>query len=102
MVVKINIQRFNPKKDTAPYFQEYEVPEEFKEKTVSDTLEYIFRNLDPSLAFYRTCVRGVCGGCGGTVNGKSRMLCMTQTEDNMRIGPLKTFKVVRDLVTCRE
>ena len=97
--MKITVQRFNPKTDSGPHLQNYNVPDDLKGRTVSEALEYIFENIDPSLAFYRSCMRGLCGACGAVVNGKAGMLCMTRLKGDTRVEPLKHFKIVRDLVT---
>ena len=97
--MRISVQRFNPKTDGSPYFQDYEVPDEFSGRSASDILEYIFENMDPSLAFYSSCVRGLCGACGAVVNGKAGLLCMTRVDGDAKIEPLRGVKIVRDLVT---
>ena len=50
------------------------------------------------------CKAGKCGSCSAEINGKPRLLCMTRmstfTEDEViTVTPLRTFPVIRDLVT---
>ena len=56
------------------------------------------------LAVRWNCKAGKCGSCSAEVNGKPRLLCMTRmsifTEDEtITVTPMRTFPVVRDLVT---
>jgi succinate dehydrogenase iron-sulfur subunit len=56
------------------------------------------------LAVRWNCKAGKCGSCSAEVNGMPRLLCMTRmsvfTEDEtITVTPLRTFPVVRDLVT---
>jgi succinate dehydrogenase / fumarate reductase iron-sulfur subunit len=56
------------------------------------------------LALRWNCKAGRCGSCSVEVNGRPRLACMTRMEDfkpgePIAVQPLKTFPVVRDLVT---
>jgi succinate dehydrogenase / fumarate reductase iron-sulfur subunit len=56
------------------------------------------------LAVRWNCKAGKCGSCSMEINGKPRLACMTRMstfEDNetVTITPLRTFPVIRDLVT---
>ncbi|MCD2197254.1 succinate dehydrogenase/fumarate reductase iron-sulfur subunit [Actinomycetospora endophytica] len=56
------------------------------------------------LAVRWNCKAGKCGSCSAEVNGRPRLMCMTRmstfTEDEtITITPLRTFPVIRDLVT---
>jgi succinate dehydrogenase / fumarate reductase iron-sulfur subunit len=58
----------------------------------------------PDLAVRWNCKAGKCGSCSAEVNGKPRLMCMTRmstfTQDEViTVTPLRTFPVVRDLVT---
>lgn len=109
-VVKVKVQRFNPATDEKPYYQTFEVPtpeqkdlicaSEFSRFTVSDALEYIYENLDSSLAFYYTCRYGSCRGCECIVNGKARIACHTPLDNSGEIvvEPLPGYEVIRDLI----
>ena len=84
-------------------FQEFEVPRH-PSQTVLDVVTYIQRKLDPTLAYRYACRVGMCGSCAMTVNGVPRWTCRTHVDrvarnDELRIGPLKNFPVIRDLVT---
>ena len=58
----------------------------------------------PDLAVRWNCKAGKCGSCSAEINGRPRLMCMTRmntfTEDEtITITPLRTFPVIRDLVT---
>ena len=110
-IVKVKIQRFDPSTDGKPYYQTFEVPipeqkhlivslGESTRFSVSDALEYIYENLDPSLAYYYTCRYGSCRGCECIVNGQARIACHTLIEESKEIvvEPLLGYEIIRDLV----
>jgi succinate dehydrogenase / fumarate reductase iron-sulfur subunit len=56
------------------------------------------------LAVRWNCKAGKCGSCSAEVNGKPRLLCMTrlsifERDEPIAIMPLRTFPIIRDLVT---
>jgi succinate dehydrogenase / fumarate reductase iron-sulfur subunit len=56
------------------------------------------------LAVRWNCKAGKCGSCSAEINGRPRLLCMTRmstfTEaETITVTPLRTFPVIRDLVT---
>ena len=56
------------------------------------------------LAVRWNCKAGKCGSCSAEINGRPRLMCLTRmstfTEDQVvTVTPLRTFPVVRDLVT---
>jgi fumarate reductase iron-sulfur subunit len=97
--IKVKIARFDPAKDGTPHYQTYEVP--FSPKmTVMDVLDYVYENLDPSLAYHShtSCHRRVCARCNVITNSKAGLSCQTEVTGDITIDPLPRFKVVRDLV----
>ena len=75
----------------------YELP--FEERmTVLGVFDYIYENLDTSLAHYQSCRNGRCVGCLVQVNGKPVLACETIASDGMRAGPLENYELIRDLV----
>lgn len=83
--------------------QEYQVEADTENMTVMDLLDYIYENLDHSLAYYRhsTCNQGICGRCALKLNGKTVLSCMEKVDSTLTVITLepKNNKVVRDLVT---
>ncbi|MBJ7339555.1 succinate dehydrogenase/fumarate reductase iron-sulfur subunit, partial [Mycolicibacterium sp.] len=56
------------------------------------------------LAVRWNCKAGKCGSCSAEVNGKPRLMCMTRMstfdeDETVTVTPLRTFPVMRDLVT---
>jgi succinate dehydrogenase / fumarate reductase iron-sulfur subunit len=56
------------------------------------------------LAVRWNCKAGKCGSCSAEINGRPRLMCMTRmstfAEDEViTVTPLRTFPVIRDLVT---
>src|ERR1700749_3866275 len=69
-----------------------------------DGLHYIQANLEPDLAVRWNCKAGKCGSCSAEVNGKPRLTCKTRmdalpTHEPITVRPIKTFPVIKDLVT---
>ncbi|MBN4070338.1 succinate dehydrogenase/fumarate reductase iron-sulfur subunit [Olleya sp. AH-315-F22] len=56
------------------------------------------------LAVRWNCKAGKCGSCSMEINGKPKLSCMTrmneyQTDETITVTPMKTFPVIKDLVT---
>jgi len=75
----------------------YKVPAE-EGMTVLGVLDYIYRNIDSSLAYYQSCRHGRCKGCWVEINGKPALSCEVIASDNMKLAPLKKFEIIRDLI----
>ena len=100
--VCVTVSRFDPSDDEQPYSQAYEVPV-VQGMSVLDVLDYIYENLDGSLAYYdhAACQQGICRRCLLSINGKAKLMCQTLVEDDVTLEPLAKFAVVRDLVYRR-
>jgi succinate dehydrogenase/fumarate reductase-like Fe-S protein len=101
-LIKTSVLRFNPEQDKEPFFQEYDVPWE-PGMTVMDALDYIYQNIDGTLAYYdhAACKLGICARCTGRVNSKPGLLCQVEVSENMVIEPASNKQIVRDLVCER-
>ena len=71
---------------------------------VLDALHYIQGHQQPDLAVRWNCKAGKCGSCSAEVNGKPRLTCKTRMDSlpkdaPITVAPLKTFPVIKDLVT---
>lgn len=99
--ITVTVQRFNSEKGS--FWQTYTVPVAEEEVvSVMDLLEYIYENLDSSLAFFRhaACRQAACGKCGMRINKKMGLSCKVKAEtDKVELAP-RNADVVRDLV-CR-
>ena len=97
--IKTKVFRFNPRHDQEPFFQEYDVPWE-PGMTAMDVLDYIYQNIDGTLAYYdhAACKLGICARCTGRVNGKPGLLCQIEASNDTVIEPVSNKPIVRDLV----
>ena len=73
-------------------------------EVVLDVLHRIQAEQENDLAIRWNCKAGKCGSCSAEVNGKPRLMCLTRMnifpqDEPVTITPLRTFPVVRDLVT---
>src|SRR5258708_9038304 len=76
-------------------------------EVVLDIIHRLQQTQAGDLAVRWNCKAGKCGSCSAEVNGRPRLMCMTRmntfTEDEtVTVTPLRTFPVVRDLVTDLE
>jgi succinate dehydrogenase / fumarate reductase, iron-sulfur subunit len=73
-------------------------------EVVLDVVHRIQATQASDLAVRWNCKAGKCGSCSAEVNGRPRLLCMTRMstfdeDETITLTPLRTFPVVRDLVT---
>ncbi len=98
--MKFSIYRYNPETDTAPYMQDYTLPDDSGAVMLLDAL-LLLKRADPTLAFRRSCREGVCGSDAININGRNGLACITPL-DSLRepivLRPLPGLPVVRDLV----
>ncbi len=100
-LVELEVLRYNPETDAAPYFQRYSVECEV-EWVVLDALNRIKETIDPTLSYRWSCHMAVCGSCGMMVNGEPMLSCkafLRNYEGVIRVEPLAHFPIQRDLVT---
>ena len=63
-------------------------------------LNKIKNEIDPTLAYRRSCAHGVCGSCAMNMGGKNGLACTTPhagIEGDIDIYPLPHLKVKKDL-----
>jgi len=93
----VRVFRFDPAKDKEPHFDKFEnIP--YEGMRVTDVLNYIYQNIDSSLAFRYSCRAGLCGVCVLCVNEKPCFSCHKIAEKEMTIEPPARFTVLKDLV----
>ncbi|MFH1857467.1 MAG: succinate dehydrogenase iron-sulfur subunit [Candidatus Omnitrophota bacterium] len=100
MRVTVKIKRFNPEKDGKPHFVTYAVEAEPTDR-VLDALNTVKWQLDPTLAFRRSCAHGICGSDAMRINGRNRLACKTlikELRQPIRIEPMMGFAVKKDLI----
>lgn len=84
-------------------FEEYPT-EVYEGEVVLDVVHHIQAGPAPDLACRWNCKAGKCGSCSAEINGLPALMCMTRmdtlpTEEPVTIAPMKTFPIIRDLVT---
>ncbi len=97
--ILFKIKRYNPDTDDQPQIQEYKVPYSDRQG-ILDALNYIFQNLDSSIAYRWNCRTGQCGSCAININGVPGLACRTLVDPSKSyvLEPLPNFPVIRDLV----
>jgi len=73
-------------------------------EVVLDVIHRLQATEVPDLAVRWNCKAGKCGSCSAEINGRPRLLCMTRMstldpDSTVTVTPLRTFPVIRDLVT---
>jgi len=71
---------------------------------VLDALHYVQAHQAPDLAVRWNCKAAKCGSCSAEVNGRPRLMCKTRMDalpanEPITVNPLKSFPVIKDLVT---
>lgn len=98
--VALKVFRFDPDKDEAPAYVDYEVP--WSEGLLAlNALKYIRENIDETLAFRDFCCGCAwCMSCLMTVNGKGVRTCswLLKPGESLLIEPLQGNPVIKDLV----
>jgi succinate dehydrogenase and fumarate reductase iron-sulfur protein len=68
---------------------------------VLDILNKIKNEIDPSIAYRRSCAHGVCGSCAMNMNRKNGLACTkshSELDGDIDIYPLPHLKVLKDLI----
>ena len=73
-------------------------------EVVLDAIHRLQATQAGDLAVRWNCKAGKCGSCSAEVNGKPRLMCMTrlsdfEPEETITVTPMRTFPVMKDLVT---
>ena len=98
-----HVRVFRGEPGSPAHFDKFEVPVE-EGMVVLDALHWIQGNGAPDLAVRWNCKAAKCGSCGAEVNGRPRLTCKTRLSDfdlgePITVEPMRTFPLVRDLVT---
>jgi len=101
MQVRFRIFRFDPEKDSAPYYRTYEVEAEPFER-ILDCLNRIKWEQDGTLSFRHSCAHGVCGSDAVRINGVCGLACQKLVKDyhtdEVLVEPIPNFRPVKDLI----
>jgi succinate dehydrogenase / fumarate reductase, iron-sulfur subunit len=73
-------------------------------EVVLDVIHRLQATQAGDLAVRWNCKAGKCGSCSAEINGKPRLMCMTRmstftAEETVTVTPMRSFPVVKDLVT---
>ncbi|WP_332689640.1 succinate dehydrogenase iron-sulfur subunit [Halalkalibacter lacteus] len=107
--IKFNVTRQDDP-NSAPYVEEFEVPYRQNMNVISALMEFRRNPVNKTgeqttpIAWDMNCLEEVCGACSMVINGKPRQSCtalVDQLEQPIRLEPMKTFPVVRDLMVDR-
>lgn len=100
-VRSFHVYRWNPDEGGNPQMDVFEVDMSGCGPMVLDALIKIKNEMDPTLAFRRSCREGVCGSCAMNIDGVNTLACTKAIADiksEVRITPLPHMEVVKDLV----
>src|SRR5690625_4786995 len=97
--------------DSAPYEETFNVPYRKNMNVISGLMEVrknpVNANGDKTAPVYwdMSCLEEVCGACSMVINGQARQSCaalVDELEQPIRLEPMSTFPIVRDLIVDRE
>lgn len=100
MEIHLKVRRFNPERDTEPWWGEYTV-EADPDDTVLTALNTVKWFHDGTLAVRRSCNHGVCGSDALRINGRNRLACKTILKDvgkAVTVEPIAGLPVLKDLI----
>ena len=102
-VKTFKIYRYDPTDGGNPYWDTYQIDLNECGPMVLDALFKIKNEIDPTLAFRRSCREGVCGSCAMNIGGRNTLACTKGIDEVggnavITISPLPHLPVVRDLV----
>src|SRR5690625_2845040 len=97
--------------DSAPYEETFEVPYRKNMNVISGLMEIQKNPVNAKgekttpVQWEMNCLEEVCGACSMVINGKVRQSCtalVDKLEHPIRLEPMNTFPVGRDLIVERE
>ncbi|WP_164668443.1 succinate dehydrogenase iron-sulfur subunit [Virgibacillus doumboii] len=97
--------------DSDPYEEEFDVPYKKNMNVISGLMEIrqnpVNAKGEKTAPVYwdMNCLEEVCGACSMVINGTARQSCaalVDKLEQPIRLEPMSTFPVVRDLIVDRE
>ncbi|MFQ5410526.1 MAG: succinate dehydrogenase iron-sulfur subunit [Anaerolineales bacterium] len=104
MQYHLRIKRFNPEKDSKPWWGEYTIEAEPTDR-VLDALHIVKWYHDGTLTLRRSCAHGICGSDAMRINGENWLACQVLLRDvaqPITVEPLLGFEVIKDLVVDME
>ncbi|MFO6423741.1 succinate dehydrogenase/fumarate reductase iron-sulfur subunit [Motilimonas sp. KMU-193] len=103
--IEIDILRYRPEQDNAPFIQTYRIPYD-EEMSMLEALQYIKDEVDGTLSFRWSCRMAICGSCGMMIDGVPKLGCKAFLRDyypnKIKLEPLANFPIERDLVVVMD
>jgi succinate dehydrogenase / fumarate reductase iron-sulfur subunit len=105
MQVQIRIRRFNPEKDSKPWWGDYTLNDASATDSILDLLHRIKWEQDGTLTLRRSCGLGVCGSDAMRINGANRLACKTlvsriakpgSDQAKIQVEPMLGLRVIKD------
>src|SRR5699024_10923589 len=93
--------------DSSPYDETFEIPYRKNMNVISGLMEIqknpvtVEGKQTSPVQWEMNCLEEVCGACSMVINGTARQSCATlvdNLEQPIRLEPMTTFPVVRDLI----
>ncbi|MFM7468014.1 MAG: succinate dehydrogenase/fumarate reductase iron-sulfur subunit [Vampirovibrionales bacterium] len=104
--IQLRVFRGEPNAEQTAIESRYEVYDVEVEAgmVILDCIHAIQGKDAPELAVRWNCKAAKCGSCSAEVNGKPSLMCKTRidslpTDEPITVSPLKTFPLIKDLVT---
>jgi succinate dehydrogenase / fumarate reductase iron-sulfur subunit len=97
--------------DSAPYKERFKIPYRKNMNVISALMEIQKNPVNAKgekvapVQWEAYCLEVVCGACSMVINGRPRQACsalIDKLEQPIRIEPMKTFPVIRDLIVDRQ
>ncbi|KAJ1473914.1 succinate dehydrogenase iron-sulfur protein mitochondrial precursor [Baffinella frigidus] len=95
------IYRWDPDESSKPTVATFPIDMADCGPMVLDALIKIKNELDPTLAFRRSCREGICGSCAMNIDGTNTLACLARIDPKTaktKIYPLPHMYVIKDLV----
>ncbi len=100
-VRRFKVYRYDPDAGGNPRLDTFELDLDECGPMVLDAMIKIKNEVDPTLAFRRSCREGVCGSCAFNIDGTNTLACTKAIDDikgDVKIYPLPHLPVIKDLV----
>ncbi|MCC7448474.1 MAG: succinate dehydrogenase iron-sulfur subunit [Anaerolineae bacterium] len=103
MEVTLRIRRFNPEKDTKPYWGTYTLKDCSPTDRILELMHRVKWEQDGTLTLRRSCAQGICGSDAMRINGRNRLACKVLIQEfgenpKVQIEPILGLPVIKDLV----
>ena len=104
IALTLKIRRYNPEVSEEPWWDEFSVTADPRERLVEVLHEVKWRQ-DGTLSFRRSCAHGICGSDAMLINGRNALACKILVQDvapKVTIEPIRGLTVLKDLIVDME